>query len=111
MGVMTRSDPSALRWLVGVELAHFRKLAGLSIAEAVQRTGITRAKIGHMETGRYQQFPDDVAALLTCYGAERRDVDRLTTLAGSSEGKTWWASWSHLVPDWFKTFVGLEGLA
>jgi DNA-binding XRE family transcriptional regulator len=49
---MTRSDPSALRWLVGVELAHFRKLAGLSIAEAVQRTGITRAKIGHMETGR-----------------------------------------------------------
>jgi len=108
---MTRSDPSALRWLVGVELAHFRKLAGLSIAEAVQRTGITRAKIGHMETGRYQQFPDDVAALLACYGTERRDVDRLTTLAGSSEGKTWWASWSHLVPDWFKTFVGLEGLA
>jgi hypothetical protein len=107
----TRSDPSALRWLVGVELGHFRRQTGLSIAEVTERAGITRAKIGHMETGRYQQFPDDVAALLTCYGAERKDIDRLTTLAGSSEGKTWWAPWSHLVPDWFKTFVGLEGLA
>ena len=107
----TRSDPSALRWLVGVELAHFRRQTGLSIAEVTERAGITRAKIGHMETGRYQQFPDDVTKLLRCYNVEQRDIDRLVSLASSTEGKTWWAPWSHLVPDWFKTFVGLEGLA
>ncbi len=107
----TRSDPSALRWLVGVELAHYRKLSGLTIAQAAEATGITRAKVGHMETGRYQQFPDDVTKLMIAYGAGHADVERLASLSGSSEGKSWWAPWSHLVPDWFKTFVGLEGLA
>ncbi|MBP2340743.1 transcriptional regulator with XRE-family HTH domain [Saccharothrix coeruleofusca] len=94
-----------------MELAHYRKLSGLTLAKAADGTGITRAKVGHMETGRYQQFPDDVAKLMTFYGADRKDVDRLASLAGSSEGRSWWAPWSHLVPDWFKTFVGLEGLA
>lgn len=107
----TRRDPSALRWLIGVELAHYRKLSGLTLAQAADGTGITRAKVGHMETGRYQQFPDDVTKLMVLYGADRKDVDRLASLAGSSEGRSWWAPWSHLVPDWFKTFVGLEGLA
>jgi len=107
----TRSDPSALRWLVGVELAHYRKLSGLTLARTAEATGIKQAKIGHMETGRYQQFPDDVARLMAAYGAAPQDVDRLASLAGSSEGRSWWAPWSHLVPDWFKTFVGLEGLA
>lgn len=107
----TRSDPSALRWLVGVELTHYRKLSGLTLVQASEETGITRAKVGHMETGRYQQFPDDVTKLMTLYGASRADVERLASLSGSSEGRSWWAPWSHLVPDWFKTFVGLEGLA
>ncbi|MEV0679898.1 helix-turn-helix transcriptional regulator [Actinosynnema sp. NPDC050436] len=107
----TRSDPSALRWLVGVELTHYRKLSGLTLVQASEGTGITRAKVGHMETGRYQQFPDDVTKLMTLYGADRADVERLASLSGSSEGRSWWAPWSHLVPDWFKTFVGLEGLA
>ncbi|WP_306745765.1 helix-turn-helix domain-containing protein [Saccharothrix yanglingensis] len=108
---MTRNDPSALRWLVGVELAHYRKLSGVTLAGAAAAAGITRAKVGHMETGRHQQFPDDVAALMEVYGADRKDVDRLASLAGSSTGRSWWAPWSHLLPDWFKTFVGLEGLA
>ncbi|MCU1686251.1 MAG: family transcriptional regulator [Amycolatopsis sp.] len=107
----TRNDPSALRWLVGLELAHFRKQTSLTIGDASKRSGITRAKVGHMETGRYQQHPDDVAKLLELYGASARDVDRLSSLAGSTDGKSWWAPWSHIVPDWFKTFVGLEGLA
>ncbi|MFD9895815.1 helix-turn-helix domain-containing protein [Amycolatopsis sp. NPDC059027] len=112
MGAMaTRNDPSALRWLVGVELAHFRRQTSMTIAEASDASGITRAKVGHMETGRYQQYPDDVARLLGSYGVAQRDIDRLTSLAGSTEGKSWWAPWSNVVPDWVKTFVGLEGLA
>ncbi|GGI97515.1 hypothetical protein GCM10011581_38380 [Saccharopolyspora subtropica] len=33
------------------------------------------------------------------------------SLSGSSDARTWWAPWADVVPDWFKTFVGLEGLA
>jgi transcriptional regulator with XRE-family HTH domain len=108
---MTRNDPSALRWLVGVELAHFRKQAGLTIAEAATQSGISRPKVGHMETGKYVQLPDDVASLMTVYKAPQRDVDRLASLASSAGGRSWVAPWSNIVPDWFRTFVGLEGLA
>ncbi|ALG13123.1 helix-turn-helix domain-containing protein [Kibdelosporangium phytohabitans] len=108
---MTRNDPPALHWLVGAELTHFRKQAGLTIAQAAGKSGIGRPKLGHMETGKYTQYPDDVANLMTVYGAPQRDVDRMASLAGSCSGRSWLAPWKHLVPDWFKTFVGLEGLA
>lgn len=106
-----RNDPSALRWLIGVELAAYRKQAGLTLAELSTATGISKPKLGHMESGRYQQQPDDLAGALRACGAEQSGIDRLTSLSGRSDSKAWWAPWAHVVPDWFKTFVGLEGLA
>ncbi|MFE3222527.1 DUF5753 domain-containing protein [Nocardia sp. NPDC059228] len=38
-------------------------------------------------------------------------IDRLASLAGRADQKTWWAPFSEVLPNWFKTFVGLEGLA
>ncbi len=106
-----RSDPSALRWLIGVELANYRKQSGLSLAQVSQLSGITKPKLGNMEAGRFQQYPDDIATVLRVYGVAERDIDRLCALAGSSDRRAWWAPWSHVVPDWVQTFVGLEGLA
>ncbi|MPZ64710.1 MAG: helix-turn-helix domain-containing protein [Pseudonocardiaceae bacterium] len=106
-----RSDPSPLRWLIGVELAGYRDAAGLSLSAASELVGMSRAKLGHMETGRQQQDPDDMARLLAAYQATQRDIDRLTSLTGRADEATWWAPWAHVVPDWLKTFVGLEGLA
>lgn len=106
-----RNDPSALRWLIGVEIAAYRRQAGMTLAELSKSTGITKPKLGHMETGRYQQNPDDLAIVLKACGANQRAIDRLTSLTGRSDSKTWWAPWAHVVPDWLKTFVGLEGLA
>ncbi|MDG4789180.1 DUF5753 domain-containing protein [Micromonospora sp. WMMD1102] len=68
-------------------------------------------KLGHMESGRYQQFPDDIAAVLRACGAQQPAIDRLTTLAGRADSRSWWAPWANVVPDWFRTYVGLEGLA
>jgi len=107
----TRHDPSALKWLVGVELANHRKQAAITPQQVLEGTGITRTKLSSMENGRYSQLPDDISALLGFYGVPRHDIDRLASLTGRGEGRTWWAPWSHLVPDWFKTYVGLEGLA
>lgn len=106
-----RNDPSALRWLIGVELSAHRKQAGLTLSELAAETGITKPKLGHMESGRYQQHPDDIAAVLRACGADERTVERLASLSGRGDSKSWWAPWAHVVPDWFKTFVGLEGLA
>lgn len=106
-----RSDPSALRWLIGNELRHYRSLAGQTVAAAGKAIGCSHAKITHLETGRYQQQPEEVAALLRFYEADPHDIDRLASLAGRQNDRTWWAPWANLVPDWVKTFIGLEGLA
>lgn len=106
-----RADPSALRWLIGMELANYRREAGMSLSEVAEATGIGKPKLSHMETGRYQQHPDDIAAVMRAYGTAERDLDRLASLSGRSDAKTWWGPWAHVVPDWFKTFIGLEGLA
>ncbi|MGH3855882.1 MAG: DUF5753 domain-containing protein [Pseudonocardiaceae bacterium] len=38
-------------------------------------------------------------------------MERLSTLAGRADQRTWLAPWNDVIPDWLKTFVGLEGLA
>lgn len=106
-----RNDPSALRWLIGVELSAYRKQAALSLAELSASSGITKPKLGHMESGRYQQYPEDIARVLTVCGADQPTMDRLATLSCRAGSKSWWAPWAHVVPEWLKTFVGLEGLA
>jgi transcriptional regulator with XRE-family HTH domain len=106
-----RTDPSALRWLIGAELGRYRREAALSLSELAAASGIGKPKLGHMESGRYQQFPDDIAAVLRACGADQATVDRLTALATRSDARTWWAPWATVMPDWFKTYVGLEGLA
>ncbi len=108
---MINGHASPLRWLIGTELARYRNEARLTMAEVSARTGISKPKLGHLETGRQQQDPDDIAVLLAAYGAQQRDIDRLTSLTGRADEATWWAPWAQVLPDWLKTFVGLEGIA
>jgi transcriptional regulator with XRE-family HTH domain len=106
-----REGPAPLRWLIGVELARYRNSAKLSLTEASEQSGISRAKLGHLETGRQQQDRHDIAWLLAGYGAEQADIERLISLTSQADEASWWAPWAQVVPDWLKTFVGLEGLA
>ncbi|WP_326556662.1 helix-turn-helix domain-containing protein [Micromonospora sp. NBC_01796] len=109
--MVARTDPSALRWLIGAELSRYRRDVPMSLSELATATGIGKPKLGHMESGRYQQFPDDIATVLRACGADQAAIERLTSLATRSDAKTWWAPWANVMPDWFKTYVGLEGLA
>lgn len=108
---MADASTSPLRWLIGSELKRYRVEAGMTYAATSKQTGISQPKLAHLEVGRQQQDPDDIATLLNAYGAQARDIDRLTTLTGRADEATWWAAWAQVVPDWLRTFVGLEGLA
>jgi DNA-binding XRE family transcriptional regulator len=77
--VADRDDPLALRWLIGVELTNFRKRAGRKATEAAKVIGCSPGKIGHLESGRNQQQPAEVTALLRYYGADLADIDRLAS--------------------------------
>jgi DNA-binding XRE family transcriptional regulator len=109
--VADRSNPSALRWLIGAELANFRKRAALDQIGAAERVGISRAKMSHLETGERRQRPDDIAKVLAAYGTPQHEINRLTSLAEVPDESTWWGAWSDVVPDWMATIVGLERLA
>jgi transcriptional regulator with XRE-family HTH domain len=105
------SSTYPLRWLIGNELKRFRTEARLTMSQAAERSGMSQPKIAHLEVGRQAQDPEDIARLLTAYGAPARDIDRLTTLTARADDATWWAPWAQVVPDWLRTYVGLEGLA
>lgn len=106
-----RSDPSALRFLIASDLRAMRERAGLTQSAAAEILECTQGKINHLETGRTGQKPREVATLLRAYGASAEHADRMAALAASVDQKAWWAPYSEILPNWFQTFVGLEGLA
>jgi DNA-binding XRE family transcriptional regulator len=106
-----RGDPSALRFLIGHDLRASRERAGMTQSVAGKVIGCSHSKIVYLETGKTRQRPDEVTALLRAYGADVAHVDRMASLAGRADQGTWWASFNDVLPNWFKTFVGLEGLA
>lgn len=106
-----RGDPSALRWLIGAELTNYRKLSGVSQADAGKSVGVSSGMIGHYETGRHFAAPEQIARLLKLYNAPYYDIERLSTLAGKADQSSWLARWNDVIPDWARTYVGLEGLA
>jgi DNA-binding XRE family transcriptional regulator len=106
-----RSDPPALRWLIGVELTNYRKRAGASQAAAAKALGLSAGMIGHYEVGKYLPAPEHVERMLKLYEAPNHDIERLSTIAGRADQGSWLARWNDVIPDWLRTYVGLEGLA
>ncbi|MFY1637313.1 helix-turn-helix domain-containing protein [Solwaraspora sp. WMMB335] len=105
-------DPLSLRWLLGVELSRHRRTAQLSLSELATTTGIGKPKLGHMESGRYHQAPDDVQVVLQACGVSPEAVEQLVALAGArADAKPWLSRWADLIPDFLRTYVGLIGMA
>jgi transcriptional regulator with XRE-family HTH domain len=105
------SAPSALQWLIGVELARFRNEAKVSLSELAETTGISRAKLGHLETGRSTQYPADIRKVLKACKVDREHIDRIVLLSGRADEASWLGDWTDVMSDWLRTIVGLESLA
>jgi len=73
--------------------------------------GITKPKLGQLETGRQSQSPTDIALLLNAYGVDRETIDRLVALTERAEEAAWATGSAHAVPDWFRIYLGLERIA
>lgn len=106
-----RVDPVALRWLIGGELARLRERGGLSLSEVAALVDLSKTKIGHMEIGRGNQDPEDIAKVLEACATPVEDITRLKAIATKPTGKPWWNRWKPVVPEWFGLFLGLEGMA
>ncbi|MBF6137229.1 helix-turn-helix domain-containing protein [Nocardia puris] len=105
-----RADPTAVSFLIGYELRVARERARISQVEASKEIGSSTAKINYLETGRTQQQPADIRKLLALYGVDEKHIDRVVSLAARADQNPWWTPFGEVLPDWFKTFVGLEGM-
>ncbi|WP_433269190.1 helix-turn-helix domain-containing protein [Actinosynnema sp. CS-041913] len=103
--------PSALQWLIGIELARYRNEANLSLAQLAAVCGIGKPKLSHLETGRVAQYPADIRKILRACAVPTEDIDRLVQLGSRSDEASWIGPWTDVVSDWLRTMVGLESLA
>jgi transcriptional regulator with XRE-family HTH domain len=109
--MVERGAPSALRFLVGNELRLAREAARMKQATAAKSLGCSAGKLVYWESGRNRQQEDVVRALLGLYRVPAPDIERIVRLANQSDDGDWWAPFSDVVPDWLRTYVGLEALA
>ena len=106
-----RTDPAALRWLIGGEMARLREHSGLSLLDVARKSGVGKTKIGHMEVGRYNQDPADIRSILTACETPESEIERLRSIATKPVGRAWWHRWRSVVSDWLGLYLGLEGMA
>lgn len=111
---MSAGEPGSVvrRMLLGSQLRRLREARGITREAAGYSIRASESKISRMELGRVSFKTRDVEDLLTLYGITD-DVERqaLVGLAREANVAGWWHSYSDVLPNWFPTYVGLEGAA
>ncbi|MFI7000499.1 helix-turn-helix domain-containing protein [Nocardia sp. NPDC050175] len=104
--------PTALRIAVGGQLRKLREGCGITPQAAGDHIRGSYAKISRLELGRTGFKERDIVDLLDLYGvtdAEQREM--FVDLALKANEPGWWHRYNDLLPQWFETYVGLEGAA
>jgi transcriptional regulator with XRE-family HTH domain len=98
--------------LLGSQLRRLREARGITREAAGYSIRASESKISRMELGRVSFKTRDVEDLLTLYGiTDEAERQALVGLAREANVAGWWHSYSDVLPNWFPTYVGLEGAA
>ncbi|MFI1359675.1 helix-turn-helix domain-containing protein [Streptomyces sp. NPDC020898] len=98
--------------LLGSHLRRLREARGITREAAGYSIRASESKISRMELGRVSFKTRDVEDLLTLYGVtDDTERNALLSLAREANVAGWWHSYSDVLPNWFPTYVGLEGAA
>lgn len=111
---MSAGEPGSVvrRMLLGSQLRRLREARGITREAAGYHIRASESKISRMELGRVSFKTRDVEDLLTLYGiVDETERTSLVSLAREANVAGWWHSYSDVLPNWFPTYVGLEGAA
>ncbi|MET9256878.1 helix-turn-helix transcriptional regulator [Streptomyces sp. NPDC003717] len=98
--------------LLGSQLRRLRETRGITREAAGYSIRASESKISRMELGRVSFKTRDVEDLLTLYGVtDEQERNSLLALAKEANVAGWWHSYTDVLPNWFPTYVGLEGAA
>jgi hypothetical protein len=104
--------PTVLRMMLGSQLRRFRETAGVSPEQAAYEIRASRSKISRMEHGRVGFKVRDVDDLLTMYDVHDEQIRaRLRGYAQQASTPGWWSKYDDVLPDWFESYLGMEGAA
>lgn len=106
--MVATSSPALLKRWIGLNLRQLRKEAGKERAEVMQRLGLSRAQVGHLETAERLPSKPVLEIMLDFYGVPERLPDFLRIVEAARKGQNWWHKLSGAVPPWFDLFLGLE---
>lgn len=97
-------SPTVSRLQLGRELRRLRESAGVNRERAAEELECGTSKMSKVETGKATVRAGEVKVLLDLYGVTERDA--VLALARDARRRA-----TYRVPDWAKTFVGLEAEA
>ncbi|MCK8677893.1 MULTISPECIES: helix-turn-helix transcriptional regulator [Streptomyces] len=109
----TESGGSVVRRiLLGSQLRRLRESRGITREAAGYSIRASESKISRMELGRVSFKARDIEDLLTLYGVtEETERTALLALVREANVAGWWHSYGDVLPNWFQTYIGLEGAA
>jgi len=108
MSEPTGPGPTVRRRQLGLELRRLREARGITRDEAAEYVGVQPPTLSRIELGRQGIRVANIRLLLMLYRVESPEADALLRLAGEASQRGWWASYGDTMPDWFRSFVGLE---
>ncbi|AOS62716.1 helix-turn-helix domain-containing protein [Actinoalloteichus hymeniacidonis] len=84
------SGPTLRRRQLGAALRELRLVRGISVPEASQQTGLPAATVSRIENGVRRVWPGDVRMLLSGYGVEAAEANRVIELAVEADRPVRW---------------------
>jgi len=104
-------NPTAVRRALGQRLRALRTGAGLTVAQAAERVGISTSKVTKIELAQLKASRDDVLKLLDAYGeTDPGQQALLLSMVRDGNDKEWWETYLRLLPK-FGSYLGLESVA
>jgi transcriptional regulator with XRE-family HTH domain len=100
--------PTVRRRQLGLELRRLREAAGKTPREAADWLEISPSTLSKIELGRQAIKGTHVRLLTQLYGVGAPEADTLLRLAREANQRGWWAAYGDTVPDWVRTYLGLE---
>ena len=100
--------PTVRRRQLGLELRRLREAAGKMPKEAAEWLEISPSTLSKIELGRQAIKGTHVRLLAQLYKVDAPEADTLLRLAREANQRGWWAAYGDTVPDYVRSYLGLE---
>lgn len=103
-------SPTSLKIALGLELKRLMIAAGMKPGDVQRALACSRSKVTKLLKGQVGIRQAELEKLLVLFGAEASLAESLIKMAAEGRRRGWWATakLGMSVPDWFRTFIGLE---